>query len=161
MDLFARVNAVYATFFGSSPPARACIAVDLPDVFRVQIEAVAYAEKSPSERQALHVQGLSYWAPANIGPYSQAVTVRSFICSYHIPSSCIPPDQGPADLHLGADRAHTQYTDATVPTVPRTRDRTILSAHEPDRPGTPEQLWWRVGRACPARHLLDAQAQRI
>jgi diphthine-ammonia ligase len=27
-------------------------------------------------RQALHVQGLSYWAPANIGPYSQAVSVR-------------------------------------------------------------------------------------
>jgi hypothetical protein len=29
-------------------------------------------------RQALHVQGLSYWAPANIGPYSQAVSVCSF-----------------------------------------------------------------------------------
>jgi hypothetical protein len=23
----------------------------------------------------LHVQGLSYWAPANIGPYSQGVVV--------------------------------------------------------------------------------------
>lgn len=26
-------------------------------------------------RTALHVQGMSYWAPANIGPYSQAVMV--------------------------------------------------------------------------------------
>ncbi|GJE84099.1 diphthine--ammonia ligase [Phanerochaete sordida] len=76
MDLFARVNAVYGTFFGSSPPARACVAADLPPTHRVQIECVAYAEKHASERQALHVQGLSYWAPANIGPYSQAVTIQ-------------------------------------------------------------------------------------
>lgn len=82
MDLFARVNAVYGTYFGSSPPARACVAADIFESFRVMIECVAYAEKDPSERQALHVQGLSYWAPANIGPYSQAVTVRFFEFAY-------------------------------------------------------------------------------
>ena len=71
MDLFARVNSVYATYFGSSPPARACVAIDLPDNVRVKLDAVAFIEQNPSERQALHVQGLSYWAPANIGPYSQ------------------------------------------------------------------------------------------
>lgn len=27
------------------------------------------------EREALHVQSLSHWAPANIGPYSQALRV--------------------------------------------------------------------------------------
>ncbi|KIP07008.1 hypothetical protein PHLGIDRAFT_106172 [Phlebiopsis gigantea 11061_1 CR5-6] len=76
MDLFTRVNAVYSSFFGSSPPARACVAATLPSPFRVRLECIAYAERRPSERQALHVQSLSYWAPANIGPYSQAVTVR-------------------------------------------------------------------------------------
>ena len=76
MDLFTRVNAVYSTFFGSSPPARACVAAALPSPFRVRLECIAYAERRPSDRQALHVQGLSYWAPANIGPYSQAVTVQ-------------------------------------------------------------------------------------
>ncbi|KAG6903505.1 hypothetical protein C0995_005528 [Termitomyces sp. Mi166 len=73
IDLFARVNAVYATFFGSSPPARACVAVDLPHPVRVRLDCTAFVEKSPQDRQALHVQGLSYWAPANIGPYSQAI----------------------------------------------------------------------------------------
>ncbi|KAF9818346.1 hypothetical protein IEO21_02861 [Rhodonia placenta] len=67
MDLFAQANAVYATFFGTSPPARACVAVDLP------------SPTSPADRQALHVQGLSYWAPANIGPYSQAIVVNERI----------------------------------------------------------------------------------
>ncbi|TFY59943.1 hypothetical protein EVJ58_g5455 [Rhodofomes roseus] len=81
MDLFARVNAIYTTFFGSSPPARACVAVDLPAPIRVKLDAIAFVEQSPSERQAMHVQGLSYWAPANIGPYSQAIVVRQ---SYYI-----------------------------------------------------------------------------
>ncbi|KAG6911219.1 hypothetical protein DXG01_003086 [Tephrocybe rancida] len=81
IDLFARVNAVYATFFGSSPPARACVSVDLPHPIRVRLDCVAFVESSPSDRQALHVQSLSYWAPANIGPYSQAITAgeRIFI----------------------------------------------------------------------------------
>jgi len=30
MEDFASINAVYATYFGVSPPARACVAVDLP-----------------------------------------------------------------------------------------------------------------------------------
>ncbi|KAF9569327.1 hypothetical protein CPC08DRAFT_653266 [Agrocybe pediades] len=73
MDLFVAVNAVYSTFFGISPPARACVCVNLPEGVRVKMECIAYAERSSIDRQALHVQGLSYWAPANIGPYSQAI----------------------------------------------------------------------------------------
>jgi len=76
MDDFASINAVYATYFGVSPPARACVAVDLPHPLRVMLDCVAYAEQKVGDRKALHVQGLSYWAPANIGPYSQAIVVR-------------------------------------------------------------------------------------
>lgn len=77
MDLFAPINAVYSTFFGVSPPARACVAVDLPAGNRLRLDSLAFAESSPADRQSLHVQGLSYWAPANIGPYSQAITVNT------------------------------------------------------------------------------------
>ena len=72
---FASINAVYATYFGVSPPARACVAVDLPHPLRIVLDCVAYVEQKKDDRKALHVQGLSYWAPANIGPYSQAITV--------------------------------------------------------------------------------------
>ncbi|KAI0251255.1 hypothetical protein BJV78DRAFT_1275365 [Lactifluus subvellereus] len=95
MENFASINAVYATYFGVSPPARACVAVDLPHPLRVTLDCVAYAEQKVSDRQALHVQSLSYWAPANIGPYSQAIVVdeRVFVsgqiglipCSLTIP----------------------------------------------------------------------------
>ena len=81
MDLFPVLNTVYATFFGTSPPTRACVTVDLPPTVRVKLDCFAYADTDLAQRTALHVQGLSYWAPANIGPYSQAVLVgeRVFI----------------------------------------------------------------------------------
>ncbi|KAH9853564.1 hypothetical protein C2E23DRAFT_884729 [Lenzites betulinus] len=104
MDLFARVNAVFATYFGTSPPARACVAADLPAPVRVRLDCIAFAETTPSSRQALHVQGLSYWAPANIGPYSQAIIAdeRVFISGQIglIPSSLALPS--PRSLALEA-----------------------------------------------------------
>ncbi|KZW04104.1 hypothetical protein EXIGLDRAFT_15336 [Exidia glandulosa HHB12029] len=80
MDLFPILNGIYAEHFATSPPARACVAVDLPPPNRVVLSCIAYAKcDTPQDRQALHVQGLSYWAPANIGPYSQAVTTGDHI----------------------------------------------------------------------------------
>lgn len=73
LDLFAPLNAIYGTYFATSPPARACVMVDLPKPIRVRLDCVAFKHSDPQARQALHVQGISYWAPANIGPYSQAV----------------------------------------------------------------------------------------
>lgn len=80
MSDFPRANKAYSAFFGSSPPSRACVAVVLPANQRVRLEATGYddsrlPERSGLGRSALHVQSISYWAPANIGPYSQAVMV--------------------------------------------------------------------------------------
>jgi len=72
MDIFGAINAVYSTYFGTSPPARAAVAVDLPAPIRIRMDVLACNKPN---RTALHVQSLSYWAPANIGPYSQAVLV--------------------------------------------------------------------------------------
>lgn len=75
MEHFPAINEVYASFFGSSPPARACVAVDLPEEINIRMECIAHDTRPPRSRQCLHVQSLSYWAPANIGPYSQAISV--------------------------------------------------------------------------------------
>lgn len=42
----------------------------------MQIDCIATCNLGT--RQAMHVQSLSYWAPANIGPYSQLVDVRFY-----------------------------------------------------------------------------------
>ncbi|ORY30238.1 hypothetical protein BCR39DRAFT_530125 [Naematelia encephala] len=85
MSLFAQANKAYTTFFGTSPPSRATVAVPLPAGQLVRLEVAGFDDRPNGAsderpriggRQALHVQGLSYWAPANIGPYSQAVIVN-------------------------------------------------------------------------------------
>lgn len=93
MSLFLPANEKYKTYFGTSPPSRATVAVPLSSG-RVRVEVVGFDDTplpsrpsssssdgkgrgSIGNRSALHVQGQSYWAPANIGPYSQAVLVAS------------------------------------------------------------------------------------
>lgn len=79
-DSFAAANQVYKKHFSRSPPSRATVA--LPHLarrssgHRVVLDGWAYDDDASdlhSDRQCLHVQSLSYWASANIGPYSQAV----------------------------------------------------------------------------------------
>ena len=76
---FVTVNGIYGQLFPSpNPPARVTVAcgnsmpdwVDVMVSFVINLGAVAVQE-------GLHVQSRSYWAPANIGPYSQAVSVRT------------------------------------------------------------------------------------
>lgn len=81
MALFPAANAAYVKYFGTSPPSRACVGVPLPAGQNIRIEVVGFDDAADDGtslvggRSALHVQGMSYWAPANIGPYSQAVMV--------------------------------------------------------------------------------------
>jgi diphthine-ammonia ligase len=82
MSDFPAANAAYIKYFGTSPPSRACVAVPLPKGERLRVDIVGFDDKSTDGkpiggRSTLHVQGMSYWAPANIGPYSQAVAVNS------------------------------------------------------------------------------------
>lgn len=83
---FAEVNKVFSARLSGTwePPVRACLEVALPEEFPVLLEATAHrsplqlpdvTEESEWSKQILHVQSLSHWAPASIGPYSQAVRV--------------------------------------------------------------------------------------
>jgi diphthine-ammonia ligase len=74
MSTFAAFNDCYKRFFPSEPPARAVWQPELRgDVLKVR--AVFARGESPVKSH--HVQSVSCWAPACIGPYSQAVTFRS------------------------------------------------------------------------------------
>jgi len=76
---FGVVNGAYKGFFGINPPPRACVGANLPKPYRIQVSCTAIRKDAvPARpRQTLHVQGMSYWAPANIGPYSQASEVSA------------------------------------------------------------------------------------
>ncbi|KND01955.1 TIGR00289 family protein [Spizellomyces punctatus DAOM BR117] len=80
MSAFGRLNAAYNRYFGLNPPPRVTVEVALPGDSQVQIDCLAYQYADPAHRkETLHVQSVSYWAPANIGPYSQAAMVSDHI----------------------------------------------------------------------------------
>lgn len=80
---FASVNKVYTTRLWpqglSNPPARVTVAASLPRDAKVSISLIySVTDADSKSRTGLHVQSRSYWAPANIGPYSQAICVPAF-----------------------------------------------------------------------------------
>uniref|UniRef100_A0AAG5CXW1 Diphthine--ammonia ligase n=1 Tax=Anopheles atroparvus TaxID=41427 RepID=A0AAG5CXW1_ANOAO len=81
MAEYSFINAIYSKVFDfSNPPTRVCVECPLPAECAVVLEAVAFnpvssASELEHKRQTMHVQGISHWAPANIGTYSQSTKV--------------------------------------------------------------------------------------
>ncbi|KAK3899047.1 hypothetical protein C8A05DRAFT_18462, partial [Staphylotrichum tortipilum] len=79
MSDFAPVNALYASLFPfPNPPARVTISCGGEAEADITIALAVHTgldKRGGAQREALHVQSRSYWAPANIGPYSQAVSI--------------------------------------------------------------------------------------
>ncbi|PVH85875.1 adenine nucleotide alpha hydrolases-like protein [Cadophora sp. DSE1049] len=79
MQDFASINKVYGSLFTRpNPPSRVTISCGnlLPAPLSMIIHLTIHNTSSvPAPRKALHVQSRSYWAPANIGPYSQAISI--------------------------------------------------------------------------------------
>ena len=76
MSDFAALNLAYSRYFDRvNPPARVtiCCGEILPKSVLVSMSAFAVS-KDLAQVNGLHVQSISYWAPANIGPYSQAIS---------------------------------------------------------------------------------------
>ncbi|QLL31940.1 hypothetical protein HG536_0C01070 [Torulaspora globosa] len=93
MSDFSAVNSIYNRFFdisrhGPLPPSRACVEskslgknclLQLSIVFDMagSVKRLANDIIICPNKNGLHVQGRSYWAPCNIGPYSQAIWLNS------------------------------------------------------------------------------------
>ena len=75
MAHFSAVNRAYAAFFNPRAlPGRTCIQTSQED----RISLHCYVSRgSQYRRSSMHIQSLSHWAPASIGPYSQAVALVS------------------------------------------------------------------------------------
>ncbi|ROW18360.1 hypothetical protein VPNG_00196 [Cytospora leucostoma] len=75
MSDFPAINKIYGFLFTEpNPPSR--VTISCGDLLPQHTNIAIYLTVQPAnaDRQGLHVQGRSYWAPANIGPYSQAIT---------------------------------------------------------------------------------------
>jgi diphthine-ammonia ligase len=78
MSDFPIINNIYGSLFTSpNPPSRVTISCGdlLPSNCNIAVYFSVHHGLEANQRQGLHVQSRSYWAPANIGPYSQAISV--------------------------------------------------------------------------------------
>ena len=85
MSQYLDINTEYIRHFGLNPPVRVCVQCDI-DV-PLTLSVIGYKRQKlinenshlAGERQVMHVQSISHWAAANIGPYSQAVEVGGIL----------------------------------------------------------------------------------
>ncbi|XP_075783129.1 diphthine--ammonia ligase isoform X3 [Pelodiscus sinensis] len=79
MKDFAVINSAYMTIFDLCPPARVCVEAPLVDGVLFSMDCLAHkcdvtvGDVRSYQKQIMHVQSISHWAPANIGPYSQSI----------------------------------------------------------------------------------------
>ncbi|KAF5026275.1 hypothetical protein F66182_1665 [Fusarium sp. NRRL 66182] len=92
MSDFPQVNGEYGKLFPKpNPPSRVTISCGdlLPDGVNIAVYLTAPTSKAVQDRDGLHVQSRSYWAPANIGPYSQAIDLPVTACHQATGLRCI------------------------------------------------------------------------
>lgn len=146
---FASVNDVYGQLFTRpNPPARVTVACGnaLPPGVQVMVTFIVGVELA--SRDGLHVQSRSYWAPANIGPYSQAIS--------------IPFWDDKTDVRL-------VYVAGQIPLIPASMK--MLTDDEVDEEGPDVHLnlfqrqttlalqhLWRIGKAMNVSWWTDATA---
>ncbi|KAH0348826.1 adenine nucleotide alpha hydrolases-like protein, partial [Aureobasidium melanogenum] len=144
MSEFGAVNLAYGSQFTTpNPPARVTIACGstLPVNTHVSLSVVILHDGIAAQKQGLHVQSRSYWAPANIGPYSQAIVTPS-------PASSLPQL-----IHIAGQ----------IPLDPPTMDfpaqgDLTSEAHFAAQAILALQHLWRIAQIMQASHFLGAVA---
>ncbi|KAF2644397.1 adenine nucleotide alpha hydrolases-like protein [Massarina eburnea CBS 473.64] len=136
MSTFSTLNTIYAKYFSfTTPPARITVAVgtSMPKPFDVILSITAH--KDTTRRTGLHIQSQSYWAPANIGPYSQAISVP-------IPYS---PTNPPPTTET-KPRGNEVYIAGQIPLVPATMALHLSAGFQAAATLSLQHLW-RIGRS--------------
>ncbi|KAM9291578.1 diphthine--ammonia ligase isoform 3-T3 [Morus bassanus] len=94
MKDFNVINSVYVTEFDLCPPARVCVETLLPDGVLFCIDCLAHKydvatdDVLRAEKLVMHVQSISHWAPASIGPYSQSIKVEDSETYHDVTAVC-------------------------------------------------------------------------
>lgn len=169
MSHFSHVNTAYAEFFADEagggkpiPPARVTIGCgdQMPPgvevVMRVVVGRGVVQERrkgafdGEGEKDGLHVQSRSYWAPANIGPYSQAVAIP-LLPRLH------GQEEQEADEQEGQGKPVVVYVAGQIPLIPSSMEvfipegngvvtqQTCLALQHLWRVGTAMRVQWWMG----------------
>lgn len=131
---FPTINKIYGSLFNQpNPPSRVTISCGdlLPPNCNIAVYLSVHHNLTPGTRQGLHVQSRSYWAPANIGPYSQAISIPISSLSSSQPSTTSGPTA--ALVHIAGQ----------IPLLPATMSLPTDSLNS--QAGLSLQHLWRIG----------------
>mmetsp|Transcript_5782 Transcript_5782/g.6947 ORF Transcript_5782/g.6947 Transcript_5782/m.6947 type:complete len:646 (-) Transcript_5782:2245-4182(-) len=97
INQFNEVNKVYEEQFSKYylPPSRICIETTLSLTTLVQLSCTVIHSKI---KQGIHIRSRSYWAPQNIGPYSQAIVEENLQYKIATLSGQIPLEPSSMEL---------------------------------------------------------------
>ena len=155
MTDFISMNNIYVSLFKKpNPPARATVACGnaLPDGVNIMVSFVVDLGQRDA-RQGLHVQSRSYWAPANIGPYSQAISVPVQTPALDQESSKLVYIAGqiplePASMEMVTWDALSQQKQVQQSWISEYALRAVLALQHLWRIGAAMQVdWWAGGVA--------------
>ncbi|KAJ9149616.1 Adenine nucleotide alpha hydrolases-like protein [Coniochaeta hoffmannii] len=133
---FPTINKIYGSLFTRpNPPSRITISCGdlLPPNCNIAVYLSVHHGLAPDMRQGLHVQSRSYWAPANIGPYSQAISV---------PISSLSPSDSTSATTSTASLVHIA---GQIPLIPATMELAASSEPFEFSAALSLQHLWRIG----------------
>jgi len=162
MSLFSQINTAYATLFTTpNPPSRVTIACGdrLPEGVDVVLSAICHLPRrrqghgddggngeirGDEDRIGLHVQSRSYWAPANIGPYSQGISVPIWDDDDDTDDD---NDDNDTNGHPTNNSARLIYIAGQIPLIPSTMSLPTTSTSSFTTQAILSlQHLWRIGR---------------
>ncbi|EUC40798.1 hypothetical protein COCMIDRAFT_30308 [Bipolaris oryzae ATCC 44560] len=174
MSHFTTLNPIYASFFTFiNPPSRVTVACSdtMPEGVDVMLSVIAERSK---KREGLHVQSMSYWAPANIGPYSQAISTA--LPTSPLPSSssgAASDEDGDADAEReeGKTAGDIVYIAGQIPLHPASMSpytthgfagQVVLSLQHLCRIGAVKGVkWWTSGVAYIPSSCISSSSSAI
>ena len=78
LSQFGTINVEYSKMMGNHSPTRTCVEIELPPSVPFVISLLAFRPLHPnSTKSFLHVESRSNWASCIVGPYSQAVVLKT------------------------------------------------------------------------------------
>lgn len=104
MGSFSTLNEVYSSVFTDYhlPPSRVCIETTIPNQISLSCSVLLERPK----RLGVHVRSISYWAPHNIGPYSQSIVATTPTYKMATISGQIPLIPATMELAPSSDDAY-------------------------------------------------------
>ncbi|KAI2638198.1 adenine nucleotide alpha hydrolases-like protein [Xylaria nigripes] len=164
MSDFPLVNERYGSLFNEpNPPSRVTISCGdklLPKDAMIAVYLTVQLRLKPHERRGLHVQSRSYWAPANIGPYSQAIAFPLLPLSNTEHTIGADTEDGPTNNSHTLNSPFAVSVAGQIPLVPASMTLPPPSTIDPIKLEITLALQhlWRVGTEMHVRWWTSAVA---